>query len=89
MKTPFFDLSETGGKAVVVTEISTMALERLLLQFYDVASMAMESLKVLFPSENMSVCHVCYVTSFYHIKLLNPHFISSLLIMLVEKENTS
>lgn len=40
VKASRLDLFKTGGKAEVVSEISTMALERLLLQFYDAASMA-------------------------------------------------
>lgn len=83
------DRFTTVDKAEVVSERPTMMLERLLLQFYAVASMALQRLKGLFPSENMSLSHVCYVTSFYHIKWLNPHFISSLLMMLVKKKDTS
>lgn len=40
VKASRLDLFKTGGKAEVASEISTMALERLLLQFYDAASMA-------------------------------------------------
>lgn len=51
----------------------------------------MERLKVLFPSENVSTSQACNVTSFYHVKQLNPrcHFNSSLLISLVKEEETS